>query len=85
MGSVLLNSAPRHTMMMNTEKTLIPDRSQPRITMTAPTVRHQDVGDKYATGVPKIKKIRGRENIAIGTWNVRTLRSAGKLEQLIMQ
>ena len=32
--------------------------------------------------VPKIKKIRGRENIAVGTWNVRTLRPAGKLEQL---
>ena len=50
--------------------------------MTTPTVRHRDVGDKYATGVPKIKKIRGRENIAVGTWNVRTLRPAGKLEQL---
>ena len=46
------------------------------------SVRHRDVGDKYATGVPKIKKIRGRENIAVGTWNVRTLRPAGKLEQL---
>ena len=43
---------------------------------------HRDVGDKYATGVPKIKKIRGRENISVGTWNVRTLRPAGKLEQL---
>ena len=50
--------------------------------MTAPTVRHRDVGDMYATGVPKIKKIIGRENIAVGTWNVRTLRPAGKLEQL---
>ena len=50
--------------------------------MTAPTVRHRDVGDKYATGVPKIKKIRGRENISVGTWNVRTLRPAKKLEQL---
>ena len=46
---------PRKTMMMNTNNTLIPDRSQPGITMTAPTVRHRDVGDKYATGVPKIK------------------------------
>ena len=55
---------PRHTMMMNTKTNLIPDRSQPGITMTAPTVRHRDVGDKYATGVPKIKKIRGRSNIA---------------------
>ena len=67
----------RNTMMMNTNETLIPDRSQPRITMTAPTV-----SDKYATGVPKIKKIRGRQNISVGTWNVRTLRPAGKLGQL---
>ena len=44
--------------------------------MTAPTVRHRDVGDKYATGVPKIKKIRGRENISVGTWNVRTLEAS---------
>ena len=71
---------PRHTMKMKTKSILIPDRSQPGITMTAPTVRHRDVGDKYATGVPKIKKIRGRENMAVGTWNVRTLRPAGKLE-----
>ena len=49
---------PRTPMMMNTNNTLISDRSQPGITMTAPTVRHRDVGDKYATGVPKIKKIR---------------------------
>ena len=27
---------PRHTMMMNTKNNLIPDRSQPGITMTAP-------------------------------------------------
>ena len=30
----------------------------------------------------KIKKIRGRESISVGTWDVRTLRSAGKLEEL---
>ena len=69
-------------MMMNTNKTLIPDRSQPGITMTAPTVRHRGVGEKYATGVPNIKKIRGRENASVRTWNVRTLRPAGNLEQL---
>ena len=34
--------------------------------------------DKYAIGVPIIKKIRGRENIAVGIWTVRTLRSPGK-------
>ena len=37
---------PRHTMKMKTKNTLIPDRSQPGITMTAPTVRHRDVVDK---------------------------------------
>ena len=68
---------PRNAMIKNT---LIPDRSQPGIKMTAPTVRHRDVGDKYATGVPKIKKIRRRKNISVGTWNVRTLRPAGKRE-----
>ena len=30
----------------------------------------------------KSKKIRGRENIAVEPWNVRTLRPAEKLEQL---
>ena len=68
--------------MMNTNNTLIPDRSQPGITMTAPTVGHRDVGDKYATGVSKVKKIRSRENTSVGTWNMRILRPAGKLEQL---
>ena len=32
---------PRHTMMMNTKNNLIPDRSQPGITMTAPTTRYK--------------------------------------------
>ena len=72
---------PRNTMMKNINNTLIPDRSQPGISMTALTVIHRDVGDKYATGVPNTKKIRGRENISVGTWNVRTLRLAEKLEQ----
>ena len=71
---------PRHTIMKNTNNTLIPDRSQPGITMTASTVRHRDVGDKYATGVPK--KIRGRESISVGTGNMRMLRPPRKLEQL---
>ena len=43
---------------------------------------YKDVSDKYATGVPKIKKIRGSENISVGSWNVRTLRPAEKLQQL---
>ena len=56
---------PRQTMMMNTKNNLLTNRSQPGITMTAPTVRHQDVGDKYATGVPKIKKIRGGRTLLL--------------------
>ena len=40
---------------------------------------HWGVGDKYATGLHMIKKIRGRENIAAGTCNVRTVR-AGNLK-----
>ena len=81
---------PRHTMMMNTKHNLVPDRFFfffffffcARDNNDRAYYRHRDVGDKYATGVPEIKKIRGRENIAVVTWNVRTLRPAGKLGQL---
>ena len=37
---------------------------------------------QYATGVTNIKKIRGRKNISTETWNVKTLRPAGNLEEL---
>ena len=30
----------------------------------------------------KVRKIRGRENISLGNWNVRTLRPAAELEEL---
>ena len=73
---------PRNTMIKSINNTLIPDRLQPGITMTAPNIRHRDVSDRYATSVPKMKKIRGRENIFVGTWYVRSLRRAEKLEQL---
>ena len=53
---------PRNNMMKNINNTLIPDRSQPGIRITVPSVRNRYVGDKYANGVLKIKKIRGREN-----------------------
>ena len=73
---------PRNTMVKNTNNTLMPDQSQPGITMSAPNVRHLDIGDNYATGVPKIKKTRDRENIPVGTWNVGLLTPGGKFEQL---
>ena len=53
-------------MMKNPNYTLIPDRSQPGITMTAPTVRHRDVIDKYATGVP-VKENKKGEHLS---WNI---------------
>ena len=37
-------------------------------------------GVKYAIGASS--KIRGRDNITIGTWNTKTLRAAGKLQEL---
>ena len=47
--------------------------------MTAFAVGHQGGNDKCATGA----KLRGREDITIAKWNVRTLRAAGKVEELL--
>ena len=58
-----------------------PDRLPPRSTRTTPSTTHQDGGVKYVTGAPS--KIRERDNITIGTWNTRTLRTAGKLQELL--
>ena len=66
-------------MTINTQN--IPDRSQPGLTMTAPSALHQDGHDEYNTG-NQTSKIRGRDNITIGTWNIRTMRPAGKLKEL---
>ena len=49
--------------------------------MTVSTASHWGVGHKCAAGGKKVKKTKGRENISIGTWNVRTLRPAVKLEE----
>ena len=59
----------------------IPDWSSPGSKRTAPSIAHQDAGEKYATGVTT-SKISTRSNITIGAKNVRTLRMAGKLEEL---
>ena len=66
--------------MMITHKHTIQDRSPRGSTSTAPSAVHQDGGVKYATGA--LSKIRGRDNINMGTWNTRTLRAAGKLQEL---
>ena len=51
-----------------------------RANKTLPSAVHKDGGVKCATGASS--KIRGRDNITIGTWNTRTLRPAGKLKEL---
>ena len=66
---------------MPTRKDNISARSSPGLPRTAPCVTHQDRGVKGTTGVPN-KMIRARSNIIIGTWNVRTLKDTGKLEEL---
>ena len=69
-----------HYMKMTTTTQSIPARSSPG-TRTAPSVAgHQDGGEKYVTDGPK--SLRARNNITIGTWNVRSLRAAGKVEEL---
>ena len=42
--------------------------------------KDQDGGVKYATGASS--KIRERDYVTISTWNTRTLRVAGKLQEL---
>ena len=69
-----------HHMKMTTTTPSIPARSSPG-TRTVPSVAgHHDGGEKYATDGPK--SLRARNNITIGTWNVRSLGAAGKVEEL---
>ena len=68
-------------MIMKTSLNRIPERSQDGSTMTTHPAVHQEGIVMYDTGAP-INKIRGRNNITIGTWNVKTLRGAGKLKEL---
>ena len=66
--------------MMKTTNHAILDQSPPGATRTTPSVIHQDGGAKYATGASS--KIHVRNNIVIGTWKTRTLKAAGKLQEL---
>ena len=67
---------------MSAKKNTIPDQSSPGSPRTAtPAVHQGSVGEKWTTGVP-VKIIRARNNITIGTRNVRTLKDVGKLEEL---
>jgi len=61
---------------------MIPDPSRPRLPTTALSIdQHQGGSDKSATGVKTLLKLP-REQITIGTWNVRTLYQCGKIIEL---
>ena len=69
-----------HHTKMTTATQSIPSRSSPGTRTTPSVAGHQVGGEKYATDGPK--SLRARNNITIGTWNVRSLRAAGKVEKL---
>ena len=68
---------------MTTQNQNIPDRLPPGLTRTAPSAVHQDGGIMHVAGAPST--ICGRDNITTGTWNTRTLKAAGKLEELTLE
>ena len=65
---------------MTTTYQTIADRSPPGLIGTAPSAVPQDGGVQHASDASFT--IRGRDNITIGTWNTRTLRARGKLQEL---
>ena len=65
-------------MTATNDRISILDRPRPG-TKTAFPIRHQGGYDKCATGA----KLHGREDITIATWNIRTIRAAGKVEELL--
>ena len=69
-------------MITITRTNFMPVRSSPGLPRTAITLRHQDGNRKYTTGVTKDKISARCNNIVVGTWNVRTLNTPGKLEEL---
>ena len=91
-----LVESPTETTMMDRDNNSISklDRSRPRINTPASPVEYQDRVEKCATGRddmqkgPNHKDSNGnkirvtKEEVTIGTWNVRTLNALGKVEQL---
>ena len=67
-------------MISNTITKNIPARTSPGLKRSASFIAHQDNNEKLATEEYKIKT--RRNETYIGTWNVRTLREDGKLEEL---
>ena len=81
MGSAMRHPPKIRHMMMTTITQPIPDRPSPGLQRAAPSAVYQGGGGKCATDIPNYK-ISARSNIIMGTWNVRTLREAGKLDEL---
>ena len=71
-------------MMTSNDNSTIPDRPRPGLPTTATTIdAHQDGVEKYVTDVQKKKDLNlAKQEVVIGTWNVRTLNIDGKLNEL---
>ena len=69
-----------HYIKMTTTTQSIPAQSSPGARTEPSVAGHQDGGEKHATDGPK--SLRARNNITLGTWNVRSMTSAGKAEEL---
>ena len=74
----------RHATLPKTLHMKMTTTTQSILARSSPGTRtsvagHQDGVEKYATDRPKWLRAR---NITIGTWNVRSLRAAGKTEEL---
>ena len=68
-------------MTMKVNQNAILDWSQPRSSMTMPTIVHQDEGVKCATDA-SVSNICIGDYFVIGTWNVRTVYMPGKVQEL---
>ena len=79
MGSAKIQIA-QDTQMMNSQNNnkLMPARTSPGNTRSASSIQYQGNEDKSTTD--EIMKIR--HETYIGSWNIRTLRANGKLEEL---
>ena len=69
-----------HYMKMTTTTQSIPAQSSPGTRTVPSAAGHQDGGGKCATDGPRL--LHARNNITVGTWNVRSLRAATKVEEL---
>ena len=79
MGSAKIQSA-QDTQMLNSQNKnkLMSARTSPSNTRSASSIQHHGNDDKFTTG----ERMKIRHETYIDSWNVRTLRADGKLEEL---